>query len=111
MMTKSFMDDVEKAIAKWVVPNSRYQFDHLTALPAAGGIHRPLRSIFLTNIATLLRKTNDPPAPDDFEYDLSSCHMAMHRHIAARYYRHLCGTLPPPNETPVEAFRHPSQCR
>ena len=111
MMTKSFMDDVEKAIAKWVVPNSRYQFDHLTALPAAGGIHRPLRSIFLTNIATLLRKTNDPPAPDDFEYDLSSCHMAMHRQIAARYYRHLCGTLPPPNETPVEAFRHPSQCR
>ena len=90
MMTQSFMDDVEKAIAKWVVPNSRYQFDHLTTLPAAGGIHRPLRSIFLTNIATLLRKTNDPPTPDEFEYDLSSCHMAMHRHIAARYYRHLC---------------------
>ena len=106
MMTKSFMDDVEKAIAKWVVPNSRYQFDHLTTLPAAGGIHRPLRSVFLTNIATLLRKTDDPPAPDDFEYDLSSCHMAMHRRIAARYYHHLCDTPPPPMK-PSRIFSAP----
>ena len=48
MMNQSFMADVEKAIANWVVPNKRYTFEHLTTLTAAGGIHRPLRSIFLT---------------------------------------------------------------
>ena len=81
MMTESFMYDVERAIGRWVIPNSRYAFEHLTASTHLVGLARPLRDVFRTNVATLLsRKVR-------VEYvvplDMSLCDMRIHTQVAA----------------------------
>ena len=96
MMTESFMYDVERAIAKWVVANSRYKFEHLTASADKIGIQRPLRDLFRTNVATLLRNT--PRVEWSAPLDMASCLMTTHRKIAACYYDHITG-VPPPEMT------------
>ena len=56
------------------------------------GLSRPLRDIFRFNIASLLRKVDDPGYA--LPLDMASCDMQMHRQIATKYYHHLCEKMP-----------------
>ena len=93
MMTETFMYDVERAIARWVIPNSRYQYEHLTTARNGVGIHRPLKDLFCLNVATLLRKVSDTGFQTPI--NMASCLMSKHRQIAACYFDHLCGVPAP----------------
>ena len=94
MMTETFMHDVERAIGKWVIPNSRFTFEHLTASPSQGGLQRPLRDLFRLNVAALLRSISIPVADQNNALDLASCRMATHRLVALKYYVHICEESP-----------------
>ena len=82
------MYDVERAIGKWVVANSRYTFEHLTFSADMIGIQRPLRDAFRTNVASLLQNTPSAEWIRPLDMASCSCLMATHRKIATCYYDH-----------------------
>ena len=112
LMGEHFQTEVEALLTKWLVPASRFRYDHLTARTKEAGLTQPLHDIRLVNIAAILRNqpSNNLPRPNDdsprYDHgDGSSLAHSEHVKRAAYFYHDITDSDPPPETSQRELFK------
>ena len=105
LMGEDFQKDVEKVLTRWLVPASRFRYDHLTACTTDAGLTQPLQDIRLVNIAALLRNQPSHVLPDPadspprFHHGDGASLLHSERIKRATFFFHDITDTDPPPET------------
>ena len=110
LMGEDFHTDAEALLTKWLVPASRFRYDHLTAPTDEAGLTQPLHDLIKLNLAALLRNKQHLPQPSPAHprYDHSDGASLLHTdHIqrATFFFYDKTDTDPPPESSQRELYK------